>query len=47
MFSHRGLAPVESVLKLNGAPIKFVKQSKYLGTIIDSNHSDSDVKRYE
>ena len=44
-FSHRGIAPVESVLKLDGSPINFVKQSKYLGTITDSNHSDSHVKR--
>ena len=44
-FSPRGLAPVEAVLKLNGSPINFVKQAKYLGTIIDLNHSDADVKR--
>ena len=44
-FSPRGLAPVEAVLKLNGSPINFVKQAKYLGTIIDLHHSDADVKR--
>ena len=37
-FSPRGLVPVEAVLKLNGSPINFVKQAKYLGTIIDLNH---------
>ena len=44
-FSPTKICAFEPDLKLNGESIQYVKQAKYLGTIISCGNSDADVKR--